>query len=242
MGLETGLGVSLGEFFPHYTFDQGQTRCAIGCERNNKMKTLKTNTTVSKKLPTKVLTTLALLVALNAVLNDGFALRFETLKFNFGFITVIMAAILYGPWASMAVGALGDVLGLIVFPVVGVPNPIFTIIAATNGLIYGLCLYSKKREFGDKELLVRSVIAAFLVTQVMYTGVNSLVLSYLYGSVYFVPTDTGYQLTAVMILRIFKNLFLFYFNIMVIPVVFECKQRLLKNQLFSLPQMTSSAE
>lgn len=190
------------------------------------------------QIPTKVLTTLALLVALNAVLNDGFALRFETLKFNFGFLTVIMAAVLYGPWASMAVGALGDVLGLIVFPVIGTPNPIFTIIAATNGLIYGLCLHSKKKEFSDKQLLLRSGIAAFLVTQVMYTGVNSLALSYLYGSIYIVPTETGYTLTAAMILRIFKNIFLFYFNMMAIPVIFEIKKRLEKTNL--IPQMPSS--
>lgn len=196
----------------------------------------------SVKIPTKVLTTLALLVAMNAVLNDGFAIRFELLKFNFGFVTVIMAAVLYGPWASMAVGALGDVLGLIIFPVVGTPNPIFTIIAGCNGLIYGMCLYSRKRAFSDKELLIRSAIAAFLVTQVMYTGVNSLVLSMLYGSVYIVPTETGYTLTVAMMTRIFKNFFLFYVNMMIIPVVFECKQRLVKSHLFSLPTMPTQAE
>ncbi|MFI3253217.1 MAG: folate family ECF transporter S component [Eubacteriales bacterium] len=192
------------------------------------MKTSKEKNLTPVQIPTKVLTTLALLVAMNAVLNDGFAIRFELLKFNFGFITVIMAGVLYGPWASMAVGAMGDVLGLLIFPVVGTPNPIFTIIAGVNGLIYGLCLYSKKREFSNKELLIRSAVAAFLVTQVMYTVVNSLVLSHLYGLVYIVPTETGYELTAVMITRIFKNFFLFYINMMVIPVVFECKQRIQK--------------
>ncbi len=202
---------------------------------------MKQNKLTTAKIPTKVLTTLALLVAMNAVLNDGFAIRFETLKFNFGFVTVIMAAILYGPWASIAVGALGDILGLLIFPVVGTPNPIFTIISGVNGLIYGLCLSSKK-EISDKSLLIRSGIAAFLVTQVMYTGVNSLVLSYLYGSVYLVPTDTGYTFTAVMWLRIFKNVFLFFVNMMIIPVVFECKQRLVKSNLFTVPSIKPQAE
>ncbi len=185
-------------------------------------------------IPTKVLTTLALLTALNAVLNDGFAIRLELMKFNFGFVTVIMAAILYGPWASVAVGALGDILGLLLFPVVGAPNPIFTIIAGVNGLIYGLCLYSKK-DISDKALMIRSGIAAFLVTQIMYTVVNSLVLSYLYGSVYIVPTDTGVTFTLVMWIRILKNIFLFFVNMMIIPVVFECKQRLLKTGLLVRP-------
>lgn len=195
----------------------------------------------TQKIPTKVLTTLALLVALNAVLNDGFAIRFETLKFNFGFVTVIMAAILYGPWASIAVGALGDILGLIIFPVIGTPNPIFTIISAVNGLIYGLCLSSKK-EIGDKALLIRSGIAAFLVTQVMYTGVNSLVMSYLYGSIYIVPTETGFSFTPVMWIRIFKNVFLFFANMMIIPVIFECKQRLVKSNLFTISPIKPQSE
>ncbi len=174
------------------------------------------------KLDTKMMTTLALLTACNVVLNDYFALNTELIKINFGFVTVIMTAVLFGPWGAMSVAMLGDVVGLILFPPQGAPNPIFTILAGIVGLIYGLCLYSKKGDISDKSLLIRSGIAAFLVTQIMYTGVNSYVLGYLYGSGYILP---------LMPMRIFKNIVLFFVNMMIIPVVFECKNRLQKNNL-----------
>lgn len=174
------------------------------------------------KISTKMLTTLALLVACNVVLNDYFALKTELIKINFGFVTVILTAILYGPWGAVTVSVLGDIIGLILFPPVGAPNPAFTLVTGTVGLIYGLCLYSKKGPISDKSLLIRSGIAAFLVTQVMYTGINSLLLGYLYGEAY---------IMGAMPMRIFKNIILFFVNMMIIPVVFEMKHRLVKSNL-----------
>lgn len=171
------------------------------------------------KFDTKTLTTLALLIALNVILNDGFALQTTLIKINFGFVTLIFAGILFGPWGSVTVAVLGDIIGLMVFPPVGAPNPIFTLITGTVGLIYGLCLYSKNGKLTDKSLMVRSGIAAFLVTQIMYTGVNSYTLGYLYG--------WGY-ITALMPMRIFKNIVLFFVNMMIIPVIYETVQRLQK--------------
>lgn len=66
-----------------------------------------------------------------------------TIKIGFTFIPVVIAAILFGPLIGGAVGALGDVLSALVFPV-GAWIPGITLNAFLNGLIFGLFLYKKQ--------------------------------------------------------------------------------------------------
>lgn len=175
-----------------------------------------------KTISTKTLTVFALFISCNILLNEYFALRTELLKINFGFVVLILAGMFYGWKGATTVAVLGDILGLILFPPVGSPHIGFTIITGMVGAVYGLLLYSPHKKLSSKEILVRSVIAAFLVTGVLYTGLNSLLLAVLYGE--------GY-IMGVMPVRILKNVVLFAIQVVMMPSIFMIKERLEKQNL-----------
>ncbi|MBZ2175710.1 folate family ECF transporter S component [Schnuerera sp. xch1] len=92
----------------------------------------------------------ALLIALNVVLTRVASIRIggggtEIVRIGFGGLPVIFAGIIFGPLAGGIVGALGDIIGMIVSPM-GPYMPHFTFTAALTGIIPGLVI----RMFGEK--------------------------------------------------------------------------------------------
>ena len=128
-----------------------------------------------KKVSTKMLVMLALLTALNLVLGrPPLSFMIWSNKIGFGFVPVFMAAWLYGPLAAGIVGALGDFLGAVLFPV-GPYFPGFTATAFVSGVLFGLLLHKKQT--------VPRIAAATLINQlVLSLVVNTLWISLLYGS------------------------------------------------------------
>ena len=141
-----------------------------------------------KRFPTKTITYTALLVALQVVLGSLVQVQIGNWKqFNFGFLAIASAGILMGPVPAMIVGALGDIVGTLLFPT-GAYFPGFTLSNLIVGALYGLLLRRGRKDAlsdsvssANQELLVRAVIASFLVAMV-YLLLNSLWLSILYGS------------------------------------------------------------
>ncbi len=168
---------------------------------------------------TKVLTTTALLIALNVILSEYLSISTEFLKTNFGFVPVILAAMLFGPKIAMIVAGLGDLIGFFVFPQVGAYFPGFSFTAAMTGLVYGLFLYSAHGTIQGKSLYIRAALAAFLVNGVLYTCLNSFWLGLLYG----VPYIMG-----VLPVRIINNALLFCVQVALIPCIFAFKNRLIR--------------
>lgn len=141
-----------------------------------------------KKFPTKTITYTALLIALQVVLGSLVQVQLGNWKqFNFGFLAIAAAGILMGPVPAMIVGALGDVVGTLLFPT-GAYFPGFTLSNLIVGALYGLILRRGQRDAlsdggisVNQELLVRAVVASFSAALV-YLLLNSLWLSILYGS------------------------------------------------------------
>ncbi len=169
---------------------------------------------------TKILTTTALLIALNVIFSEHLSISTEFLKTNFGFIPVILAAMLFGPKIAMAVAGVGDLIGFFVFPQPGAYFPGFTFTAALTGLVYGLFLYSAHTAIQGKNLYIRAALAAFLVNAVLYTCLNSFWLGLLYG----VPYIMG-----VLPIRIINNALLFCVQMALIPCLFAFKNRLVRS-------------
>lgn len=191
--------------------------------QNQEIETKAKKNKVKKSITTKDVTTLGLLIACNIVLNEFLGLRTELLKINFGFLALVLAGMMYGPKASVTVAVLGDILGLMIFPPVGAPHLGFTVITGLVGLAYGVCLHCPCGEvWTTKKTMIRSVMAAFLVTGVLYTGLNSWLLGYLYGEAYIIGA---------MPLRIVKNIVLFAMQVVMIPSVFVVKERLEKGRV-----------
>ena len=127
--------------------------------------------------------TLALLIALEIILTRFLSINLQFLRIGFGFLPVALAAIMYGPvWAGIGY-AIGDVLGMLIFPT-GPYFPGFTLSALLTGIVYGLILYKKDVTWQ------RSLIACLIIAIFINLGIDTLWLSILYGEAY-IPILAG---------------------------------------------------
>ena len=126
-----------------------------------------------KKLTTKMLVILALLTALNLVLGrPPLSFVIWSNKIGFGFVPVFVAAWLYGPVAAGIVGALGDFLGAILFPI-GPYFPGFTATAFVSGVLFGLLLHKRQTlPRISAAVLVNQLVLSLLVNTLWLTILN----------------------------------------------------------------------
>lgn len=116
-----------------------------------------------KKLTTKEICTIAMLIALTAIL--GFIsgkLRIGTFsKFSFNFISVYFTAVLFGPFVAGFVGVVGDFISAI-----GTGPYLWMIglIEFVYGFVFGILFYNKENKktkaFALKALAATIIIAA----------------------------------------------------------------------------------
>lgn len=112
------------------------------------------------KLNTKSLIFLAFLIALEIILTRFLSINTPIVRIGFGFLPVAMAGILFGPlWAGLAY-ALGDVLGILLFPS-GAYFPGFTLSALLVGFTYGFFLHNKPITW--KRVLIPVVIVTMII-------------------------------------------------------------------------------
>ena len=127
-------------------------------------------------LNTRTLVSLAALVAMEIVLSRFLSISAWNTKIGFSFVPVVVAAMLYGPVAGGIVGALGDFIGAILFPI-GAYFPGFTLTAFLMGVVFGFFLH--------REQTIPRILAAVAVNQcVLSLCLNTLWISILYGSPY----------------------------------------------------------
>lgn len=128
------------------------------------------------RFTTRAITMLALLTALEIVLSRFLSISAWNIKIGFSFVPVVIAAMLFGPVAAGIVGALGDFIGAILFPI-GAYFPGFTLTAFLTGFVFGLFLYRKQD-------WLRGVAAVGINQFVLSLFLNTLWISVLYGSPY----------------------------------------------------------
>lgn len=128
------------------------------------------------KFTTRTITTLALLTAIEIVLSRFLSISAWNIKIGFSFVPIVVAAMLYGPIAAGIVGALGDFVGAILFPI-GAYFPGFTLTAFLTGFVFGLFLYKKQ---GWPQTIAAVGINQFVLSLFL----NTLWISVLYGSPY----------------------------------------------------------
>ena len=131
---------------------------------------------------------LAMLVALEVVLNRFCSINTMGLKIGFSFVPVVVAASLFGPVASGIVYAVSDFIGAILFPI-GTYHPGFTVCAAMMGIVYGLFLYVPRAD--EKGFFIRwrrvkllpNIILPALINNLLFgLVINTYWVSTLYGS------------------------------------------------------------
>ena len=143
------------------------------------------------KFNTRTIVYLAVLVALEIVLNRFLSINTPVVKIGFSFVPIAVAGMLFGPIPAAIVAALADLLGAILFPT----GTIFlgiTLTAFLKGISWGLFLYKKQS--------VPNIVAAVLVDQIVLSYfLNSFWLSILMGTPYTSLLATRIVQTAILI-------------------------------------------
>lgn len=137
-----------------------------------------------KKLSTKQITLVALFSTLMVILTQFFSIYIPFFGINgnrigFGHIPLLLAGFLLGPLAGAATGAIGDIIGGILFPTGGAYFPGFTLSAMVVGLIPGLaCKLS-----GSRTLKPWQIISIVIITEIISSVfMNSLWISMMAGT------------------------------------------------------------
>lgn len=127
---------------------------------------------------------IAFFIALEIILTRYLSINIGgILRIGFGFLPVAMLAIMFGPLWAGAAYAIGDILGMIIFPS-GAYFPGFTLTAFLTGLVFGLILYKKPVTW------TRVLIASMIVVIGLNLGLDTLWLKILMNQGYFalIPT------------------------------------------------------
>lgn len=174
-----------------------------------------------KKLSLRAFCQIAILVALEVVLNRFCSIQTPFLKIGVSFVAVVMGAMLYGPVGGALVGGLGDMIGALMFPF-GTYHPGFSVCGALMGIVYGLFLYQDSYRF-DNNKKVRiwpDVVVPVLINCIVFSlFVNTIWISQLYDN----KTYWGYFAG-----RILQELGLGAVRLVVIPVLVPIARQLRK--------------
>ena len=90
----------------------------------------------SSRISVRTLTMLALLTAMSIVFSRVFSISTGFVRFNLGSLPVLLAALLFGPGAGFAVGAVADMIGGVLAGYA--INPLITLGAGAIGFAAGL--------------------------------------------------------------------------------------------------------
>lgn len=114
----------------------------------------------------------SLLLACQIVLGRFLSIKTPIIVISFAFIPKILAGILLGPWWTMLLGVLSDLIGALLFPF-GAYFVGYTISSGLSGLIYGLFLYNAHKK-SNKKFIANLCIAILLQIVICNAILNSL--------------------------------------------------------------------
>lgn len=141
---------------------------------------------------TQQLVTMALLVALDIVLSRFGSINLWNTRIGFGFVPIVVAGMLLGPFKAAVTAAVADIIGALLVPT-GAFFPGLTVTAVLRGILYGIMLkylpemLAKATEDPKKYQKTYLALAAAttLIDQVVFgMFLQSYWLSVLYGSPY----------------------------------------------------------
>jgi ECF transporter S component (folate family) len=122
----------------------------------------------------KKIAILGLMIAIEVVLERVLSIKTDVVKIGFGFIPVVLVALLYGPVYAGVTAAMADFIGVMLFPT-GVYFPGFTLSAFIAGMIFGLLLYKKEKKLW--RVISAALIHGLIVTLALGTLWLSILMS-----------------------------------------------------------------
>ena len=127
------------------------------------------------KTSVRTLTMLALLVAMSIVFSRVLSISTGFVRFNLGSLPVLLAALLFGPWAGFAVGVVADMIGGVLAGYA--INPLITLGAGAIGLVAGYAW----QKLGSLSIVLRLSVSVLLGHIVGSMVITSLALRLFYG-------------------------------------------------------------
>ena len=146
----------------------------------------------------------AMLIAVNAVLGQFTLPLSESVRIGFGFVTVPVASMLYGPLVGCAMGMLQDVLSLMIKPTGGLIIAL-TLNAGMMGIVYAAFFYKMKLSF-VKVLLAQSVVVC-----VINIILNSIALAPVVGN----------GMVGILPARLIKNIVMLPIQVMIMYLLLK---------------------
>ena len=147
---------------------------------------------MDKKFDVKKLIQISLLIAIEIILTRFCSINTPIVRIGFGFLPVAIIGMMYGPLSAGVAYAIGDLLGVALFPT-GSFFPGFTITAFLTGIVYGVFLYNKPKTWP------RIIGAVLTVCLVINLGLDTLWLSILMGKGYIALLPTRIMKAVLMI-------------------------------------------
>ena len=147
---------------------------------------------MDKKFDVKKLIQISLLIAIEIILTRFCSIQTPIVRIGFGFLPIAIIALLYGPLSAGIAYAIGDLLGLMIFPS-GAFFPGFTVTAFLTGVTYGVFLYNKPVTWP------RIIGAACTVCLILNLGLDTLWLSIIMGKGYIALLPTRILKAVLMI-------------------------------------------
>lgn len=140
----------------------------------------------------KKLVEISLLIALEVILTRFCSINTPILRIGFGFLPIAIIAMMHGPLSAGVAYAIGDLLGMMIFPS-GSYFPGFTLTAFLTGVVYGLVLYKKPKTWP------RIILAVCIVCLGINLCLDTVWLHILMGQGYLALLPTRILKVAVMI-------------------------------------------
>lgn len=177
------------------------------------------------KISVKMMCHVAILVALEIVLNRFLSINTAGLKIGFSFVPIVLCAMLYGPgWGAVAY-ALADLLGAILFPI-GAYHPGFTVFAAVRGAVYGYFLYRGNMSIGKFKFKWDKI--RFFPNIIVPTAINCIIISLFIDTAWVAMLYGSKSYWGWFVYRLSQYLVLIPLNIIFIPILDKLASRIVK--------------
>ena len=118
-----------------------------------------------------------LLIATSIILNRFLSIRTPITTIGISFVATTISGMLLGPWWTMFVSGIADVIGALLFPT-GAFFPGYTLTAVITGFFDGI-MFKDAKDMSKKKFLVHAIIAHTLIVVICSIGLNSLWVWYL---------------------------------------------------------------
>ncbi len=145
-----------------------------------------------KKMNTKDLAYISLLIAVDIALSKFLCLRLGIVYISFSFIAIVFATLKYNPLVAGIVASVADILRTIIFGSSGFFFPGYTLSCFLIGIVGGLCL---------RKLTLKRIILYAICTQVFFSLLlNTYWISIITGKAFWFFVPKRILQTIIMIL------------------------------------------